>query len=167
MHPEAYEAVKMMRDQAFKHQEIPWFEGLDVGGSNHNGTARDLFSETTWDIIDPHGGEGVIPEDFLVWEPPHTYDIILCTEVFEHTSDWKAIVQKAHDILNTGGVMFVTCAGEGRQTHGAFGDPSPAEGEWYQNIDTAELKSVFDRLFYPVHGYYNYPPGDLYYWGMK
>jgi hypothetical protein len=80
MHDEAMAYVEQRRtDEALAV--------LDVGGRWINGGVRELFPNAdpyvSLDIVD---GPGVdIVADAATWVPDRAYDLVVCTEVFEHT----------------------------------------------------------------------------------
>ena len=80
MHPEAYEWVR-------PHATSEPVEVLDIGGRNINGTSRDHFPHATrFTVIDIAEGPGVdVVADAATWTPDRSYDVVVCTEVFEHT----------------------------------------------------------------------------------
>lgn len=96
------------------------------------------------------------------------YDVVLCTEVFEHVQDWSSIVISIHDWLRPGGVALMTCASTGRRPHGARGAMDPAPGEWYQNVRTLELCHALEAAGFQTYGSkYQAVPGDVYAWARK
>ena len=57
-------------------------KGLDIGGRDLNGHARDLWPNVQWSVLDSLPGEGVqIVSDACTWVPDDAYHLVLCTEV--------------------------------------------------------------------------------------
>jgi SAM-dependent methyltransferase len=167
MHHEAYEAVRRMAREKWEVVNTPSL-GLDLGGGDYNGTARELFPGVIWTGLDQVPGPGVdIVADIYDWEPNQYYDLVLCTEVLEHAYGWPRIIAKAHRALVDGGLLILTCASDHRMPHGATGAPAPAPGEHYANVSPAELESVVGALFDRSRVSYAYPPGDAYCWAQK
>jgi SAM-dependent methyltransferase len=117
---------------------------LDIGGRNINGSLRDLFPNAVYVALDIEDAPDVdIVADARTWEPDARYDLVLCTEVFEHVEDWHAILATAVKALAPGGRLIVTCAGEGRFPHsGRREAPAPDPDEWYRNLTIDELAAA-------------------------
>lgn len=113
---------------------------LDLGGRNVNGSTRHLFSAPGRYVvvdIEEHPSVDVVA-DAADLDLGETFDVITCTEVFEHTARAGEIVATAHRHLVAGGWFVATMAGEGRPEHGASGG-SLRSGEWYRNVSVADL----------------------------
>lgn len=135
MHPEAYAWVA-------RYATTEPAAVLDVGGRNINGSVRDLFpGADPYVALDIREGEGVdIVADAAVWSPDREYDVVVCTEVFEHTPDWPQICKAIFAALRPGGRVILTMAGPGRPPHSAIdGGWQLHPGEYYGNVGPAEL----------------------------
>lgn len=121
---------------------------LDIGGRDINGHARSLFPHATWDVLDCTDGPGVtIVADAAAWRPTHDYDLVLCTEVFEHVENWRQIVATAYWSLAPGGRLIATCAAPGRPVHsGVDGELRLLPGEWYRNVEPNEMVDTLTAL---------------------
>lgn len=200
MHPEALEAVaRMMVESGYPSMGDPDSHrmGVDFGGADVNGTARNLFSPTvTWHGLDIDPGPGVdIVADARSWtgmpdlDPREITgegqvlcslvhaDVILCTELLEHVAPlpddtvpgWYRVLETIGIVLKPGGFVFITCASTGRRPHGARGEMDPPLGEFYENVDPG----LFSRATSELGGWsagkihFNPNPGDLYAWMRK
>lgn len=126
---------------------------LDMGGQDLNGSCRGLFPAAEYVALDVAPGTGVdIVADAATWIPDRAYDLVLSTEVFEHTPDWSAMCKTAFEACRPGGVFVVTCAGPGRHPHsGRIAGPIQP-GEYYQNLDVAGLRGGLEGAgFAEVH----------------
>jgi hypothetical protein len=135
MHDEAYAWVR-------KHAPTGHLHVLDIGGRNINGSTRDLFPlASVYRTVDILPGAGVdIVADAGTWEPDQEYDVVVCTEVFEHTANWPQICVTAYKALTVGGLFIATMAGPGRPPHSAIdGGWTLHPGEHYANVHPAEL----------------------------
>jgi SAM-dependent methyltransferase len=114
---------------------------LDIGGRDINGTCRPLFPNARYTVLDIRDGPNVdIVADAANWIPDRTYDIVVCTETFEHTDVWRDICRTTFRALTTGGRLIVTCAGPGRAVHSAIdGEFRLHDGEHYANITPDDL----------------------------
>lgn len=135
MHTEAYAWVK-------QHAGTP-SSVLDIGGRDINGSCAPLFPQAVrYMVIDALPGPNVdVVADAAVWVPDTEYDVVVCTEVFEHTPDWRLICATAYEACAPGGRFIATMAGPGRPTHSAIdGGWTLHPGEYYGNVDPAELQ---------------------------
>ena len=148
MHPEAFEWVR-------EHATLDTVSVLDIGGRDVNGSPRWLFPNAyIYTVLDIEPGEGVdIVVDAATWEPDQGYDVVLSTECFEHAKAWRDIIDTAYRALNPRGRFIATMAGPGRPLHsGIDGGPELHDGEWYENVDPADLQRTLESVgFQQVH----------------
>lgn len=140
MHTEAFEWVR-------RHATTDPVSVLDVGGRNINGSVRDLFSGAApYVAMDILPGDGVdIVADAATWTPDREYDVVVCTEVFEHTPDWRQICKVIHAALRSEGKAILTMAGPGRPPHSAIdGGWVLHPGEHYANVAPGELRAALE-----------------------
>jgi hypothetical protein len=178
MHPEAYLAVRRMIWRSGINTQERW-TALDIGGAYWNGSARPELPDADWTVLDQedpfadnmpptgfmHGWNQYVVGDATTWQPTTLYDVVLCTEVFEHVENWRAIVRTIWSAINPkspAGIVIITCASTGRSEHGATGEPTPAKGEWYANVPAPELQEELYRYFTSVDVEYAPTPGDVY-----
>jgi hypothetical protein len=114
---------------------------LDIGGRDVNGSVRPLILADHYWTIDIADGPAVDEVTNAVgWRPDEPYDLVLCLEVFEHTPEWRGILETISASLRPGGEALITCACDPRAPHsGSTGGALPP-GEWYENIVAAELQ---------------------------
>lgn len=75
----------------------------------------------------------------------HRWDVMASTEALEHDRTYSLTLVKMYEYLRRGGLMFITCAGEGRREHGTDRhDPecSPATTDYYKNVTMTMFSSV-------------------------
>lgn len=113
---------------------------LEIGGRFINGGVRDLFPNADpYVSLDIAEGPAVdIVANAATWEPDRLYDLVVCTEVFEHTPEWPAILRTMASACRPDGRLVLTMAGPGRSPHGAGGGPWEP-GEFYDNVDPRAL----------------------------
>jgi SAM-dependent methyltransferase len=116
-------------------------EVLELGGRDVNGTVRHLFPlADRYVSVDISRGPGVdIVADAADVIVPGTFDVVISTELLEHTPRAVEIIANARQHLAPGGVFVATMAGPGRAPHSAAGKARIPKGEHYANIDPAEL----------------------------
>src|SRR5690606_20140172 len=87
------------------------------------------------------------------WQPDNLVDLVICSEVAEHTPVWALIVANASTMLKPGGMFVFTAAGPGREPHGQTGDTRFRHADdslvpgWYRNIEPVELAAVMNTVF--------------------
>jgi SAM-dependent methyltransferase len=145
---------------------------IDLGGCDVNGSPRELFSRATdYYAVDNRAGPGVrLVTDATTWLPPPelrgSFDVALCTEVFEHVQHWRALLYNLWLCLRPGGVCLVTCATDPRPAHSIVGVVPPPPGEWYGNVTQADLRAPMQALLRDVR-IDIHPRGDLYGRGVR
>lgn len=116
---------------------------LDIGGRDLNGSTRILFPNANpYHVLDLRPGKGVdFVADAADWRPDRRYDLVVCTETFEHAEKWREIILTAWDALRPGGWFIFTCAGPGRPEHsGVEAVWGLIDGEWYANVSPEEIR---------------------------
>lgn len=138
---------------AARHGHDEAIYALDIGGGAVNGNVRHHWPAATWTVVDIEPGEGVDvvadATDYKALLPRiglGTYQLVVCTEVFEHVRRWRNLVKVGADALAPGGTFLITCAGPGRPPHGSRGTPEPLDGEWYQNVDTTSIVQALTSI---------------------
>lgn len=136
MHPAVIDYVTRVRDAQALTGAV-----LDLGGRDVNGTVRDLFPGSRYVVVDiaEHSSVDVVGDAADV-NLDEKFDVVITTECLEHTARGAEIVANAFRHLQYGGTFIATMAGPGRMEHGASGESSPPAGEWYRNVDPAELR---------------------------
>jgi SAM-dependent methyltransferase len=119
---------------------------LDLGGRNINGTPRPLFPHAAYTALDISPGPGVdIVADAAAWDPgDSSWDLVLATELFEHTSDWPVICSVAYAALGPGGRFVVTTAAPGRPPHSGIDGGPLRWGEYYANVKAEDLRAALE-----------------------
>lgn len=113
---------------------------IEIGSRNINGTARDHWPNANWTGLDLYAGPGVDwVGDAMQYTPPEPVDRVICCEVFEHTSDWRWLIQRAATWLKPDGWILLTCAGPGRRPHSHHDGGQLRPGEHYQNVSASDL----------------------------
>jgi SAM-dependent methyltransferase len=125
----------------------PGMEVLELGGRDVNGTVRHLFPLADRYIsvdITPGRGVDIVADaaDVLV---PGSFDVVVTTELLEHTSRGPEIIANARQHLAPGGVFVATMAGPGRAPHSASGQVRVPHGEHYANVEPGELADWLEQ----------------------
>ena len=147
---------------------------LEVGSLYLNGTIRDLFTECTYVGLDLQKGPLVdlVCSGHKYNAPDESYDVACSTECFEHDVHWLETFKNMIRLCNPNGLVFFTCATEGRSEHGtSVNQPysSPFTNDYYQNLKEEDFTSKinFDDYFSEYHFEVDNTAHDLYFYGLK
>ena len=162
-------SVKQRWPRYFKNRKV-----LDVGSQDINGNNNYLFEECDILGIDlgPGPNVGLVCHGGDLDHDDETYDMIICTEAFEHDSRLKHSLENIVRLLKSNGMFLFTCAGPGRLEHGttsAHPMDSPYTVDFYQNRSEVDVRALIDiNEVFPLHEF-KIDPGvqDLYFWGIK
>ena len=167
MHVQAYDGFARMLAQTGLDASGSWLV-LDVGGADVNGSVRDQLPNSRWVGVDIEAAPGVdILADAADWCAPFKeYDLVICTELFEHAERWREIIaQMCAGLCEWGPELLIgTCASTGRPPHGARGEDGVPEGQFYGNVDPEDLNAELSKWFREVTVEYQADPGDAYFW---
>ena len=170
------------QENYFEHLKIRFAEEIsnaenivEIGSSDLNGSVRKYFKkESLYFGVDLHPGKGVdsiIPGELLQL-PTSWADITISTECFEHARNWKEILLNMIRITKHDGLVFLTFAGIGRNTHGTIDChdwASKSTNDYYSNLSPndigreIELGRYFSRHSFEV----NFNSNDTYFWGIR
>lgn len=123
---------------------------LDIGGRDINGHPGHLFHPgCAWEVVDLVDGPRVTwVGDVLDYGTVEPFDVALCLEVAEHTSEWPEIVHHARNLLRRdGGMLIFTAAGPNRAPHSAIDGGPLREGEHYKNLTVDHVRHQLGRWF--------------------
>ena len=146
MHREAAEWTYIQFHEWRNVQSFSKFDILEIGSLNINGGVRHFFEPwiDTYTGIDVQEGPGVdVVANATEYSNPEFYDIIVTNETFEHTRDWREIIQRSYKNLSpTNGLFIATMAGEGRPVHSAIDTGQIRDWEHYANIGAWDLNKT-------------------------
>lgn len=164
----------------------------DVGSMDINGNNRYLFRERSWYIgIDVAEGENVdlvgpahqmlsvalekINGAILEYYRQRTrgiyclFDTIISTEALEHDKYLPETLKAMYESLTPGGLLLITCAGDGRKEHGTYDHTphdSPGTLDYYKNVSNEMFsKELPAHLFSTYH--LEQINTDLQFYGIK
>ena len=145
-HPNPYPLHSDVLDFVAKFATEDPIDILDIGGRNLNGSPRSYYPRARYTVMDLRPGPDVdIVADAATWEPEGKWDLVLCTEVFEHTPEWRAILATAARALRPGGRLVATCASGSRAPHSGIEATSIRPGEFYQNVQPDEMEAALQE----------------------
>lgn len=176
-HPEQKNFVSTLKNKLpsyFNQKKV-----LEVGSLNINGTLRDFFADCEYIGLDLDDGPGVdivcAGQDYDA--PDESYDVVCSAECFEHNPYWYETFMNMVRLCKPNGLVFFTCATEGRPEHGTIKSlpvDSPFTisigwGDYYKNLVESDFTNKVNfKNFFKVHEFSkNEQSKDLYFYGVK
>jgi SAM-dependent methyltransferase len=152
--------------------ELPMIRALEIGARDFNGSVRTIINgmQPEWYVgIDTAPGAGVDAiGDGSDYQPSAVPNLVICTEVLEHTPHARDVVCNIGRVLEPGGFALITCATDPRAPHSAVDGNAVRDGEYYGNVGPQDLTewlllAGLDALTFEVHR----DRGDLYAWAQR
>lgn len=166
---------------------------VDIGSQDINGCARGLFRKSFYVGVDIHPGRNVdvvgrghlvLPtltpklQPNYVWNPHLTriecdglFDTVISMEALEHDEFWRDTLRAMYAKLKPGGLLMITCAGDGRPEHGTTAhrpQDSPGTVDYYKNLSNEMFSEVLPaHLFTKYHLEQHSENCDLQFYGIK
>jgi SAM-dependent methyltransferase len=165
MHSEAFAFAA----QTLAGLNLPTIRALEIGARDFNGSVRVIVNtlQPEWYVgIDTAPGPGVDAiGDGSDYQPAATPNLVICTEVLEHTPHARDVVRQIGRVLEPGGFALITCATDPRAPHSAVDGNAVRHGEYYANVGPMALmdwlaQARLEPLTFEVHS----DRGDLYAW---
>ncbi len=143
---------------------------VGVGGGELVAVAREMgFDVRGIDIsyslakrVHERFGVNVVCADFADYRPNEAFDIVCMGDVIEHMSDPKASVQKASELLNAGGVLWISTPNfeSAFSKYSGHGDPMRRVAGHlsyfsYRSLEKVLTSAGFQLLNYQVSKHYN------------
>lgn len=140
---------------------------LEFGSLDINGSVRSIFEPISLSYVgvDMQEGPGVdIVANAKDFKIDKTFDVVVCCEVFEHTPEWREIIDNAYGHMKDGAIFIATMAGEGRRPHSAIDENAIRDWEYYANVGAWELNRKL-KIFSKHE--VDYLANDLRCWAIK
>jgi SAM-dependent methyltransferase len=119
-----HDSVMQFIHEQLTFETVQGREILEIGAFDVNGSPRpyiNFLKPKKYVGIDSQAGKGVdlVVDGAKAHEHfgENAFDIVLCCEVLEHASDWKAVVSSAKRVLRTGGLLIFTTRSPGFPHH--------------------------------------------------
>lgn len=114
---------------------------VEFGSLDVNGSARRHFPGYNFYGIDLRAGDNVDEVcDARDFDGGEGYDLVLCTEMLEHTPRPWEIIDAARKALRPGGVLVLTAAAPDRTPHCTNGGHYVPPDQHYENIEPEALE---------------------------
>lgn len=148
---------------------------LEIGSLNINGTVRDFFENCSYLGIDLEAGLDVdlICEGQNYNGPDNDFDVVCSLECFEHNPYWLETFLNMIRVCKKSGLVFFTCASDGRAEHGTnevapYASPFTLKWNYYKNLNEKDFSSIdLNSLFKTYEFESNSHSKDLYFFGEK
>lgn len=135
----------------------------DIGSAAIAGTNRYLFNKSSYigfDIMEYKNVDCVFDGKNI----PISADTTICTEVLEHTPDYKELVKSM--VETTEECLLITCASTGRREHGTFrttpkGSPF-SKIIYYKNLTIEDIEPLVKGEFAYIEFFSGNNGQDLY-----
>lgn len=165
---------------AKKHfpEYFEWATVLENGGSvNINGTIRKFYDYCAYTGVDLGSGPcvDIICDATTVGFSNNSFDVVVSSELYEHTAEWAAIFINSRRMVKDDGLMLFTCAGKNRPEHGTTRTDQgssqlsiDAGKEHYGNLEPSHFEEMFNMkmMFGEYQFYDNQENYDLYFIGF-
>jgi SAM-dependent methyltransferase len=143
MHAEAFNYLTGIRS---RFHDVTGLRILEFGAHNVNGSPRALFAGCAEFVgVDPWPGPDVDcvarAQDF---RSDMRFDVVISAETLEHDPDPQGLIASAWNSLKHGGKLILTAAADPRKPHRCDGYEGDLNGEYYGNIDPAQLRQWLD-----------------------
>lgn len=157
--------VKDIYSQYFEEKSV-----LDVGSMDINGNNRVYFHNCEYTGLDIAAGNNVNVVCGIEWyQTDEKFDVIISTEMVEHCENWRDALMQMYYFLKSGGLLLITCAGDGRSEHGTYGNQewaSPHTLNYYHNVSNKMFGSALEPEMFKTY-YLNNDNEDLQFYGIK
>lgn len=154
-----------------------YFQGnkvLEIGSLDINGSVRGFFDNCDYLGIDIGPGPKVDlvcgGEDFP--GKAKEYDVVISTEVFEHTEDWDFIFLNMLRLMKRDGILLFSCASWGREQHGttlcssAMAPHVATSSDYYKNLIEEDFRSCIQLDYWFADYAFILDVGCLYFVGI-
>jgi SAM-dependent methyltransferase len=141
-----FQNIKQFLPDFFSNSKV-----LEIGSLDINGSVRRFFDSCEYIGIDIGPGPKVDMvcrgEDFT--DKAGQYDVVISTEVFEHTENWDLIFLNMLRLMKRTGMIIFSCAGWGREQHGTslfHPDMAPfvaSNNDYYKNLASTDFLDAF------------------------
>lgn len=152
---------------------------LDVGSLDINGNNKYLFRNAIFPFIkSDYLGIDIVKGknvhcvtkacDFLL-PIVNYYDTIISTEMLEHDKTWKESLIFMYQAVKPGGLLLITCAGDGREEHGTTKHhawTSPGTNDYYCNISNEMFSNILKPKMFTIY-HLEQNNTDLQFYGFK
>ena len=127
---------------ALTKREIQGKRVLEVGSRDVNGSLRpaiELWKPAEYIGIDIRAGRGVDlvcdANDLVERFGRGQFDVVICTELFEHVEDWRNVISNIKQVCLPGGIILITTR--------SFGFPRHAYPCDFWRFELSDIEYIF------------------------
>jgi len=132
--------VKTIYPSAFINNNVIEFGSYDI-----NGTPREFFRNCMYAGIDWRAGPGVdIVSLANEFKTDDKFNVVISTEMLEHDKYAEESVKNMVRLLDSNGLLIITCAGPLRKEH----EQECGVDNHYANIQAFQLESWIDKKLF-------------------
>lgn len=162
-----FEKVRNKYPEFFESKKV-----LDLGSLNINGTLRQLFNNCEYVGVDIAPGKDVdvISKAHEAPFEESSFDTVISAEMLEHDEYWELSLAKMYDVLKPGGLLVLSCAGEGRPEHGTrkAGSIWGTSPDYYMNLTPLDMQKIFKKNMFSDYKFEeNSETNDTYFYGIS
>lgn len=160
--------------QSVKEQLPQYFTGvkvLDCGSLDVNGKLKDFFTDSDYIGVDITSGPNVdiVSKIHKLELPSQSFDTVVSGEMLEHDEHWKESLQKMYTLCKEGGLIAISCAGEGRAEHGTTRSGDTLYGtsaDYYMNLLPSHFREIYKEDMFEDSEVFGMNE-DTYFYGIK
>lgn len=159
--------------QSVKDQLPQYFDKVtvvDFGSKDYNGSLKDLFTNSSYTGVDISEGKNVdVISKAHEFRSNIQYDVVISGEMLEHDEYWMVSLMNMYLLLKNGGLMVLSCAGNGRPEHGTKRTDGHLYGttqDYYKNLSPENIREVLKEYMFEDSEVIDYNQ-DTYFYGIK
>lgn len=159
--------------QSVKDQLPQYFTGVtvvDFGSKDYNGSLREMFTDSSYTGIDISEGKNVdVVCEAHKFRSNTQYDVVVSGEMLEHDEHWEKSLSNMYSLLRSGGLLVISCAGNGRPEHGTRRTDGHLYGttqDYYKNLSPENIREVLKEDMFEDSEVIDYNQ-DTYFYGIK
>lgn len=143
---------------------------VDFGSKDYNGSLKEFFKDSYYIGVDISPGNNV---DFVSkcheFVTNKKFETVVSSEMLEHDEYWELSLQKMYNVLKSGGLLAISCAGKDRPEHGTRRTDGHLYGttqDYYMNLEPHHFRKVLKEDMFEDSECFDYNQ-DTFFYGIK